>query len=228
MAADGKVEKAYLRLKPPTGAGSLGEVRFQFNPKEYNLKKAANWDSKTTRAATSTSMPEYKGPEPQSMTVEIFLDAGESPSGAITGDIETLFGCCTPTKESIGQNTPSPPFVEFGWGQIKPFIAYVKSVSAKYTHFKPDGTPTRALCSVELQELPEDPDRQNPTSGGLAMHRVHTVVGGDSLPSIAYREYADARLWRALAEVNGIDDPFRLPVGTRLMVPPADEAMSYA
>src|SRR5688500_5855971 len=132
MAADGKVEKAYLRLKPPTGEGRLGEVRFQFNPKEYNLKKAASWDSKTTRAATTTAMPEYKGPEPQSMTVEIFLDASESASGAITGDIETLFRCCTPTQDSLGQNRPSPPFVEFGWGKIPPFTGFVKSVSAKY------------------------------------------------------------------------------------------------
>ena len=34
---------------------------------------------------------------------------------------------------------------------------------------------------------------QNPTSGGLAAHRTHTVVAGDSLASIAYAEYGDAR-----------------------------------
>jgi nucleoid-associated protein YgaU len=53
------------------------------------------------------------------------------------------------------------------------------------------------------------------------------VVAGDSLASIAYDEYEDARLWRALAEANHLDDPMRLPPGTELLVPPPAEAAGY-
>ena len=34
--------------------------------------------------------------------------------------------------------------------------------------------------------------------------------------------------WRPLAEANGIDDPFKLVVGTRLLVPDIDEAFNQA
>jgi nucleoid-associated protein YgaU len=57
----------------------------------------------------------------------------------------------------------------------------------------------------------------------LAARKVHTVVAGDSLASVAWREYGDPTLWRAIAERNGIDDPMRLPAGKTLLVPAADE-----
>jgi nucleoid-associated protein YgaU len=42
---------------------------------------------------------------------------------------------------------------------------------------------------------------------------VRTVVAGDSLASIAYREYGDPTMWRPLAAFNGIDDPLRAAAG---------------
>ncbi len=230
MSDGAKLEKAYLVLKPPAAGGSISgatEVKFQFNPKEYTIQKGASWESKPARGATQTSMPEFKGAEPRSMSIEVFLDAAESPTGSITTDVETLFKCCTPMAQSVDQNKPSPPFVVFGWGTDLKFTAFVKKVSAKYTLFKPDGTPTRATCTVELQEVPREAVRQNPTSGGLAARRSHTVVAGDSLPSIAFREYGKPGLWRAIAEANGIDDPLRVRTGTSLLIPPADEAAGF-
>lgn len=224
------MEKAYIALKQPSGSGgggTLGQVKFQFNPKEYTVQKTASWKTNPAKGAKTTAMPEFTGAEPSSMTIEIFLDAGESSSGDITKDIETLFKCCTP-EPSSREKHPSPPFVVFGWGPRISFDAFVKKVSAKYTLFKPDGTPARAVCSVDLQELPKDPKKQNPTSGGLATLRSHTVVAGDSLPSIAQQEYGEPGLWRAIAVANGIADPLRLATGTTLRIPPAEEAAAYA
>jgi nucleoid-associated protein YgaU len=52
---------------------------------------------------------------------------------------------------------------------------------------------------------------------------VHKVIAGDSLASIAFREYGDPAKWRPLAAANNIDDPIRLCVGTTLIVPAAGE-----
>lgn len=229
MAAN--LQKAYLTLIQPStggGGGELGRVDFQFNPKEYAISKSANWESKSAKGAKKTTMPEFKGAEPRSMTVEVFLDGTDPSSGAIGEKIEKLFSCCTPLGESVGKNKPSPPFVQFGWGTTTGFTAFVKQVQVKYTLFKPDGTPLRATASLTLQEIPRDKAKQNPTSGGTATMRAHSVVEGDSLHSIAYREYGDPGLWRALAEANGIDDPLRLRVGTRLMVPAEEDAVRGA
>jgi nucleoid-associated protein YgaU len=52
---------------------------------------------------------------------------------------------------------------------------------------------------------------------------VHRVVAGDSLQSLAWREYGNAAAWRAIAEANGIDDPNRLSNGVELVLPAAEE-----
>ena len=49
------------------------------------------------------------------------------------------------------------------------------------------------------------------------------VRQGDTLASIAYQEYGDSTLWRAIALANDIDDPLRLPTGLELRVPARDE-----
>jgi len=123
-------------------------------------------------------------------------------------------------RDTLSTNTPSPPWVVFGWGTFTSFVAIVKQVQAQYTMFRPDGTPIRATCSVTLEEVPTTPPpRQNPTSGALEARRSHVVVAGDTLPSIAQREYGDPTRWRALAEANDIDDPMRLVPGTTLTIP---------
>ena len=52
---------------------------------------------------------------------------------------------------------------------------------------------------------------------------VWTVKSGDKLPVIAARVYGDPRLWRPIADANGIDKPLRFPeqrdFGRLLMVP---------
>jgi nucleoid-associated protein YgaU len=238
MTVGTKLEKAYLRLQEPSASGngaSRGEVKFQFNPKEYSIQKSASWESKPGKGAKKAAMPEFKGAEPRSMTLEIFLDATISsqkartdgatpPKSRLAEDIETLFKCCTPTEQSLAKNKPSPPFVVFGWGSTVLFEAFVKQVSVKYTLFTPEGVPIRATASVTLQEIPRDSGKQNPTSGGLGAHGTHTVIAGDTLASIAYAEYGDARLWRAVAEANRVDDPMRLRPGASLLIPPPEAA----
>ncbi|MYW16669.1 LysM peptidoglycan-binding domain-containing protein, partial [Streptomyces sp. SID2955] len=60
---------------------------------------------------------------------------------------------------------------------------------------------------------------QNPTSGARTARSTHTVVAGDSLAMLAWREYGDPTAWRTIAEANGIDDPMALVPGTELVVP---------
>ena len=46
---------------------------------------------------------------------------------------------------------------------------------------------------------------------------------GESLPLIAARSYGHPGLWRALADANGIDDPFRMTPGRALLLPSVTE-----
>lgn len=227
------LQKAYLSFLEPMEGGKAGgpvsvngksRLEFAFNPKEYTVKKTAEWQRKSTPGAKQTSPPEFTGSGPRQLDLEIFLDGTDSAHTDVTKDVETLLACVTPLDKALASDKPKPPFVLFGWGQQVTFTGYVKSVSAKYTLFRSDGTPVRAVCSVNLEEMPDPEARQNPTSGGLVPVRGHTVMSGDSLASIAYQEYGDATRWRAIAHANDIDDPLRLRPGTRLLVPQARDA----
>jgi hypothetical protein len=206
------------------------ELRFRFNPKEYSISKAATWNRPTNKGAKHSTTPEFGGVQPQTVQMELFFDDWEG-DGDLVRDIETLLGWLKPTDKSIGNKKPQPQALRFQWGGQAPlaeFKGFLKSVSAKYTMFKPDGTPVRATAQITLEEIPNDAKRQNPTSGAIAGRRSHVVAAGDSLHSLAFHEYDDPALWRGLAAFNGIDDPLRLPTGTRLLIPTADEAAALS
>jgi nucleoid-associated protein YgaU len=216
-------QKACLEFRSAKDGTSEFKVDFQFNPKEYTVSKSASWQKSTAKGAKKTSAPEFQGAEPRTMSLELFLDRDAKHTDVVK-QVEQLFRACTPDPKTLIKNKPVPPFVVFSWGTQRSFPACVKKVSAKYTRFSTDGTPIRAVCTVDLEELPAEYPRQNPTSGGLQSLRAHTVVDGDSLPSIAREEFGDPAYWRAIATHNHIDDPFRLPAGTRLLLPAAEDA----
>jgi len=198
-----------------------------FNPHKYTVEKEASWVRDYDEGAMSAAIPTWRGAGPRIMNVEVFLDATYSANGGVQPDIDLLFDCCQPTLLSVIALKPSPPFVLFGWGMTIGFLAFMRSVRAEYTLFRPDGTPLRAECSLVLEEIPVALARQNPTSGG-SVRRTRTTVAGDTLQSIAHREYGRPTMWRALAEANGIEDPLRVAPGTTLLVPPVGEANTLA
>ena len=223
-----QMDKARLTLYDPSPGGSAGAKRgvvpFQFNPKEVTITKSAKWERKPTKGSKKAGPPEFTGAEPAKMTLEMFFDATTAQDGSVVKAVEALLACCVPTEESVGHKKPSPPIVVLHWGSTASFPAFVTSVSAKFTLFSSDGTPIRAVCSVQLEEMPgEEFRKQNPTSGSYEVRRVHRTVAGDSLASVAFAEYGDPTAWRALAAFNEIDDPLRVPTGTLLLLPTPEE-----
>ena len=214
----GKLERAFLALSEPStnGAkgGGAGRIEFSFNPKEITVARTAEWRSKPSK---KPAMPEFVGTKPASITLEMFFDASEG--GDVGKSVDDLLACLEPHQKTK-KDKPSPPFVSFGWG-VKTYLdqAVVKSVSVKYTRFKPDGTPIRAVATVTLEELRPAEAKQNPTSGSLDVEVERVVRPGDTLASIAYEELGSPSLWRVIAEANRIHDPFRLPAGRPLIIP---------
>jgi nucleoid-associated protein YgaU len=215
---------------PAAGGGKpgapRGRITFQFKPKELSIQKAAKWERKPARGAKSAGPPEFTGADPCKLTFELFFDATDTMDGSVVAHVEDLFRCCVPTDESLGKKKGSPPLVVLRWGKVSSFAAFVTSVQAKYTLFTADGTPIRATCSVTLEEMPGDPLKQNPTSGGLAAGSRHTLVDGETLAAVAFREYGDPAMWRPLAAANRIDDPLRLTAGSTLLLPSAEELLA--
>ena len=217
--------------EPPVGTsrtpgGLIKTFSFDFNPAQLSISRRAQWKASAAPVERDGALPEFLGTQPRELGLEIFLDTSDKPtSNSVLKKVESLLSCCEVTDKSIAAKQPSPPWVVFEWGSFKTarFTAYVGSVDASYTLFGTSGVPIRATCRLQLHEIPSKTPGQNPTSGALTAQSVHRVVAGDSLHSLAWREYGDASAWRAIAEANGIDDPTRLTAGTELVLPAAEE-----
>jgi hypothetical protein len=221
MASTGQGQKASLKAT----TGETLPVRFSFNPTQLTETASASW-KQTPAKGKGKPKSEFTGTMPGTMTLEaLFVAEWGGATTDVEWEITNLLLLTEPTDESVGKGKPTPPTVNLWWGSVQTWgPAIVKNVSIKYTLFDDKGTCTRATASITLEELLDAPPGQNPTSGGVAGNRAHIVSDGDSLASIAYREYDNAALWRGLADLNGIDDPMRLRIGQRLIVPPYEIA----
>ena len=205
-----------------------GKVSCAFNPSEYTVAKSAEWRETPASGAKKAPTPQFVGTKPRTMRMSLLFDAWATNSETVSTDVDQLLEWTNPTERSLSQGRPAPPILSFQWGQNAYFDAYLSYVDARYTMFKSDGTPVRATVDVTLVEVPSEPAGQNPTSGSLARHQTAVVTAGETLHSIAYREYGSAALWRGLAAANGIDDPLRVEVGRHLLVPPREDARSLS
>ncbi|MFB8029841.1 LysM peptidoglycan-binding domain-containing protein [Streptomyces sp. NPDC056465] len=219
--------RAQLTLKePPTAVGAkpggtIARLNLQFNPSTLELGKSTEWRRTPSRMAGQSSLPEFVGSGPRTLSLEVFLDATATHDDSVELAVEKLMKGCVPTPASLGRKKPASPWVRFEWGTARTtsFDGVLSSLSVSYTLFDVDGRPLRATCALSIEEASVDPAGQNPTSGSRTARSTHTVVAGDSLALLAWREYGDATAWRVIAEANDMDDPMALAPGTELVLP---------
>jgi hypothetical protein len=214
-------QKAKLKLEPGE------EITVLFNPREYSITKTNQW---TSKAITGTTVPpaQFGGGQPRQMTLNgLLIDQSlMAPDTSVREMCDKLFKVMSLPDGSSGGGAGSvPPFVTFIWGAntSSSFKAVCDSLTVAYKLFAPNGEPIRAEVNMTLKEAQaSEPAPQNPTTRAEAGLGVHTLKDGETLQAIAYRVYGDANRWRAIAEVNGIDNPLHIRRGTPLMLPLID------
>jgi nucleoid-associated protein YgaU len=86
--------------------------------------------------------------------------------------------------------------------------------------FLPEGIPVRATLSVTLKEYREVEVQVKEISFQSAdLTKRWVVTQGDSLWSIAAKEYGNPGDWRLIADANKIDNPRIITPGEELVVP---------
>ncbi|MGH9054938.1 MAG: peptidase M23 [Acidimicrobiales bacterium] len=224
MASLASGVSAYIQVLPP----GVGTVTFPFNPEEFTVTTQSDWNATPQPAAEGGGVQQFHGSKPSTTEVKILLDIWAIPPSPPMPAIAILKAAMQPTAESKLNPPAMPPKVTFGWGtNVIMEQAIITTMSVTYKRFLL-GEPVRAEVSLSLEEVPIPVPGTNPTSGGLATRRTHMMVEGDSLASVAYQAYRDPKKWRALAALNGIDDPMRVPAGTELLVPEPGEAEAWS
>jgi hypothetical protein len=226
-AAKDLIKPAKAKLVIVEGNEPDGEKTLEcmFNPTSYRLSQSVPVH-RDLSAAKPGGKPQYVGTSALTLTMQLLFDDFGSASGDVTSKIDTLLKWQRPT--SMSGNRPAPPLIGFEWGnkQLSPtaFKGVLTRVDITYKLFRKDGTPIQAEVDITIEGEETVVPLGNPTSHSIDSRRVHTITAGDSLQSVAWKELGSPTYWRALAELNGIDDPLRLAPGRVLLIPTVADA----
>jgi nucleoid-associated protein YgaU len=203
------------------------ELTFMFNPTTYKLSQSVEISPKPDKWIAGGEI-EYLHTGPLTLSMQLFFDDFASARGDVTPKISKLLEWQLPTSDKNGDKPP--PLVKFVWGnkQLDTFTGVIKTVDCSYTVFRRDGTPLQAKVDLTIVGKRLLPPGANPTSHAVDMRRVHTVVQGETIHTVAYLELGQPAYWRAIAEANGIDDPLRVKPGQALLIPTAADAARRA
>lgn len=112
------------------------------------------------------------------------------------------------------------------WGALA-FSCVLKTLSYRFTLFKPDGTPLRAIASCTFTEsVPDAVRTRKDNASSPDLTHLRDVREGDTLPLLAYDIYGNAGFYLEVARVNKLVNFRRLRAATRLQFPPLDKAVS--
>ncbi len=210
------------------------EYEVLINPESYALTYASQTND-TSAQGSSESITTFNKRSPQSLTFKFLFDG----TGVITrGGGGLLSGLAVPglptNKPNVmadyeafksvvyqyASDTHQPRFVQLQWGPLL-YNCQATSMTITFKLFNPDGTPLRAEAEctfqgvIDEEKLAAIENRQSPD-----LTHVRTVLAGDTLPLICYREYGDSKYYYQVAQINGLTDFKKLVPGSKVILPP--------
>lgn len=218
-----------------TPTGNTYEVLI--NPESYSLTYGTESNSQSAQGSSET-VSSFNKRIPQNLSFRFLFDG----TGVIKKDQGILSGLASGLAiPGVNANPPDvaqdianfkkvvydydptthqPPFVQLRWGVLL-YNCKLSRMTINFKLFKPDGTPLRAEadCSfeevIDAERLAAIENRQSPD-----LTHIRTVIEGDTLSLLCFREYGDSKYYYEVAQVNGLTDFKQLTPGTKLIFPP--------
>jgi nucleoid-associated protein YgaU len=210
------LEKAVI-----TNTNTGARVAVQFNPEDYTVHRDVNY-AQAAIPGLSAPLLQFAHGNMQTLDLELLIDSYEAHSGGpgnAAGDDARVLVRRVTDLMNIDPATHAPPVLLFTWGTLSVTCVLAKA-SQKFIMFRPDGVPVRARVSVTFNEFRNgDLETKEVKRETADYSKMHVVVQGETLSSIAARVYSNAATWRPIAILNDIDDPRSLTIGQRLLVP---------
>lgn len=189
------------------------DIQVLFNPKEYVIEKKTPWTEVNVFGMDSPPVQFTMG-ERKRLNMELFFDTSEEKTDVreYTNKVELLM--------MVNAQEHRPPLLRFTWGTLS-FDCVLEDLVQRFTLFKNDGTPLRAVVKVVFKEYSTAATQLSNTRRESADHTKRMVLReGESLASLSAREYNDPGKWRVIADANNIDDPENIKSGTIVELPP--------
>jgi hypothetical protein len=191
------------------------EVKFMFNPYEYTIKKTNTWQEQAVMGENLPRIIFDKGGA-QDLALKLHFDtlAQAQDVRGITKSLWKMMMIDT-SSENTTTGKGSPPKVQFEWGGVV-FKSVVISLSEKFTLFTANGTPVRCEIDISLRQV-EDNSAAIAQIPAVTSASTSTVTSTSSLRmDMAALLAGAAGGARELAANNNVDDPLKVPNGTKL------------
>ena len=202
-----------------------------------------------TGAALNDDPLLYTGGGMSEILLDLLFDVTLAGSTLTTEDVRDLTRPLTALAEgSEGDDGYGQvPLVRFVWGKAWNVLGVVAGVAERLEYFTPSGAPQRSWLrmrfvrtgdstgpdaealgdDLSLEDLPEEVDvppdelRFHQTKGGGEGEGDEEGGGSaERLDEIAASHYGNPAWWRLIAAFNKIDNPWKVPAGDVLMIPP--------
>lgn len=200
----------------PTG---LPPYIAMFNPENWQIQESAEYN-KEKPSGTTGGKTHFSGVNSRKLSFDLTVD-GTGASGEkreVLVDVLTL-------KTTIGFNGElhETNRLLIIWGsQI--FQGVFESMSVKFTLFRPNGIPLRAVVSLSFTEDVNNVMKilkMNLLSSDLT--RTRLTKANDRLDLICHQLYKDSRYYIEVARANNLTSFRNLPVNTELIYPPTEK-----
>ncbi|HMR64193.1 MAG TPA: hypothetical protein PKE64_09305 [Anaerolineae bacterium] len=199
------------------------QTEVQFNP--ASLRVSFSNQVQTDDQSTGSAM-QYVGKGSSGLAVDLIFDVS-GPDATNSQDVrkmtEKVADFMKTTKEGEGEETRyKVKGLRFLWGTFR-FDGILESMNETLELWSEDGRPLRAAVSISLKqpgiqfEFEDNPNATPPPAGGPGAPAGTTpqtpAPQGANLQSMVAQAGLKAD-WKAVAALNGIENPRHLPTGT--------------
>ncbi|MCG8326443.1 MAG: hypothetical protein MI974_02100 [Chitinophagales bacterium] len=205
--------KKFSPVPIPTGVPPYDAM---FNPEHWQISDGVSYNKESARGRNEDN-PKFDGGTGRSLSFDLTVDG----TGA-SGDQREVLADIVRLKLTVGFNGDlhKPNGLIIIWGtQI--FSGVFVSISVKYTLFRSNGTPLRAVVSLSFIEA-KDPvfglKELNLASSDLTHKRI--VKDHDRLDLMCFQTYDNSRFYIEVAAANNLTSFRKLRTGQELVFPP--------
>jgi contractile injection system tube protein len=193
------------------------EIEVQFNPSDLTIDSGAVYASMPV-PGLQTPIQQFIRGDADTLTLELFVDDTSSRNQNSTESVKAKLDQLRKFVR-IDKSLHAPPICKFVYGDLD-FTGTVVSLRERHTLFSPSGNAIRARVTLVLKKY-KSAEVQHRELALESPDRTHIRVlrEGETLATLAYEAYGDPRMWRPIAEANGIERPRFIAPGTALKIP---------
>jgi nucleoid-associated protein YgaU len=188
-------------------------IPVMYNPEEYRVEQGNTFAEIGIPGLEAPPLQFIRG-RARALTMDLLFDTNAEGGGDAREHVGRVLALLRKH-----QRTQAPPVLRFLMGRFDMRCVLVDAAQ-RYTMFRADGTPIRAIVSARFQEHVRI-DVQVRRGLFVGPPVLHRIAGGETLSALAAQYLGDAGRWREIASANGIADPLALVPGASLVIPGA-------